>query len=461
MGLIQLGGLGSGLDVNSIIDALVNAERAPKTFALDNQEAELSVTLSGLGGLKSALSEIRASAFSLSLASTFEKKTASLSSQDNISVVGNTSSLPGSYDVEVVSLAQGSEFSSSIFTGGGSTTFGDGSLIFTANGNSFEVDVSATDTLEEIQANINSAGGNFGVSVTVLSDITDGIDTGSVFKVNSSVAGAGNDLVITTGVGSDASLDDLSVNLTQDEFASDAEIKVDGFTSINNTNSFENIIEGVTITAEVINTAGETTTLTVKEDTDSVKTLITSLVDNISNFLDTAAVLGSADKDAPGLLLGDASLRQAESQIRNALTAVVADIESGNNSLTALGITTTSTGSLNLSSSRLSTAVDDSFDTFSELFTNDDGIATRLLDIVDSFAGSDGVIQARESSINGIFERITDERIALDLRVEKLQSRLVQQFSAMDRIVSQFNATASFITQQFANLPGFNSGDDS
>jgi len=461
VGLIQLGGLGSGLDVNSIIDALVNAERAPKTFALDNQEAELSITLSGLGGLKSALSEIRASAFSLSLESTFEKKTASLSSQDNISVVGNTSSLPGSYDVEVVSLAQGSEFSSSIFTGGGSTTFGDGSLIFTADGNSFEVDVSATDTLEDIQANINSAGGNFGVSITVLSNITDGIDTGSVFKVNSSIAGTGNDLVITTGVGSDPSLDDLSVNLTQDEFASDAEIKVDGFSSVNSTNSFDNIIEGVTITAETINTAGETTTLTVKEDTDSVKTLITSLVENISNFLDTATVLGSADKDAPGLLLGDSSLRQAESQIRNALTAVVADIDSDNSSLTSLGITTSSTGSLNLSSSRLSSAINNNFDTFSDLFTNDDGIATRLLDIVDSFAGTDGVIQAREESINGVFERITDERIALDLRVEKLQSRLVQQFSAMDRIVAQFNATSSFITQQFANLPGFNSGDDS
>ncbi len=82
MGLISIGGLGSGLDVSAIVDALVAAERAPKENSLNRLESDVTVTLTGLGGLSAALDELRSAALDLSLTSSFNKRSVSLSSSD-------------------------------------------------------------------------------------------------------------------------------------------------------------------------------------------------------------------------------------------------------------------------------------------------------------------------------------------------------------------------------------------
>ncbi|MEP2788818.1 MAG: flagellar filament capping protein FliD, partial [Kangiellaceae bacterium] len=274
MGLISIGGLGSGLDVSSIIDALVTAERTPKQNSLDRFEADVSVTLTGLGGLRSSLDELRGAALDLSLASSFEKRGVSVSDSSFFSATATSSASAGNYDIEVKQLAAGSEDQSQIFTGGSSTTFGDGTLTFTVGVETFNVDVSATDTLEEIRNNINEATGNDFVSVNLLNNVTDGVDTGSVLIFNSSTTGVGNDLAVTfTG---DASLADLSTGLTQNSAASDATIEIDGFEASSSTNQFTDIIQGVTLDVTKVNTVDSTETLTVSLDTANTKSLITS-----------------------------------------------------------------------------------------------------------------------------------------------------------------------------------------
>lgn len=458
MGSISFGGIGSGIDVNSIIDAIVGAEATPKQAAFARRETDIQLTLSGLGNLRSALSEVRSNLFALTLPSAFNNKTASLSTQDFISVNGGTSAQPGKYDIEVESLAQGSELTSQIFTGGGSTTFAAGTLTFSANGKTFDVVVEATDTLEDIQAKINDDESNFGVTASVLNNVSDGVDTGSLLKLTSNETGTGNDLVVTND---NAALDALSTNLNLDEAASSASIKVDGYQSVGDSNEFKDIIEGVTITAGVVNDPGETTTLTIKQDTESVKSKVTALVAAFNNLISTIQGLSSTDENAPGPLVGDATVRSVESQLRNALTTPVSGVSSDFNSLTSLGITTARDGSLNFSTTRLDKAIDESYSSFEELFTADDGIANRLIDIVDSFAGTTGVIAQREESLNGQIDRINDEREQLALRIESLTIRLQKQFGAMDALVAQYNNTSSFLATQLANLPGFSSGKSS
>ncbi|NVJ49485.1 MAG: flagellar filament capping protein FliD [Gammaproteobacteria bacterium] len=458
MGSISFGGVGSGIDVNSIIDAIVGAEATPKQAAFARRETDIQLTLSGLGNLRSALSEVRSNLFALSLPSAFNNKTAALDTSDFISVSGGTSAQPGKYDIEVESLAQGSESTSGIFTSGGSTTFAAGTLTFSAGGKTFDVVVEASDTLEDIQAKINDDESNFGVTASVLNNVSDGVDTGSVLKLTSNVTGLGNDLTVTND---NAALDDISTNLTVDENASSASIKVDGYQSVGDSNEFTDIIEGVTITAGVVNDPGETTTLTIKQDTESVKSKIANLVAAFNSLVATLQGLSSTDENAPGPLVGDATVRSVESQVRNALVNPVSGINSDFDSLTSLGITTARDGSLNFSTSRLDDAIDESFNSFEELFTSDDGIANRLLEIVDSFAGTTGVIAQREESLNNQIDRINDDREALSLRIEKLTIRLQSQFGAMDALVAQYNNTSSFLATQLANLPGFSSGKNS
>lgn len=458
MGLITIGGLGSGLDVTSIVNALVEAERAPKQNSLDRLETDVTVTLTGLGGLSSALDELRSAALDLSLSSNFSKRSTTVSDNEFYSATATSSASAGTYDIEVTQLALGTISESQVFTSGGSTTFGDGTLTFTIGSETFDVAVAASDTLSDIRNNINEATGNSDlVSVNLLNNVNNGVDTGSVLTFESTTTGTGNDLVVTfTG---DASLADLSTNLTSTQTAIDASIEIDSFTASSSTNKFTDVIDGVTIDIIKQHTAGSTSELSVSLDTASTKGLITGFVTAYNAYIEVSKQLGSADSTAPGLLLGDYTLRQVGSQLRNLFSSPVAQASGDFDSLSAIGISTTQTGELEIDNDVLDLAIANDFEKLDKLFAGDAGFATQLRDLIENYTGSSGVITTREESLNSQLSQIADDRVSLNLRIESLQLRLTKQFSTMDAIVAQLNSTQSYIAQQFENLPGFGKKD--
>lgn len=453
MGLISIGGLGSGLDVASIVEALVNAERAPKENSLNRFEADVTVTLTGLGGLKAALDELSSAALDLSLGSSFSKRSVSISDDSFFTASATSAASAGQYEIEVISLAQGSFQKSNVFTGGSSTTFGTGgTLTFTVGSETFDIVVSASDSLNDIRNNINAATDNELVSVNLLNNVTELPDTGSLLTFDSSTLGAGNDLVVTfTG---DASLADLSTALTSTQSASDSAIVIDGISATSNSNTFTDVIQDITINLTDAN-SGSTETLTVEVDTASTKLLISAFVQAFNAFTEVTKSLGSAESSAPGILLGDSTLRIVSSQVRNLFSSTISSVTGSFNSLSSIGIQSTQQGTLEIDDDALDNAITTSFDQFDELFASEDGFATQLRDLINTYTKSTGVISSRETSLNSQLDRIADDRISLNLRIESLQLRLTNQFAVMDAIVAQFNATRSFITQQFENLPGF------
>ena len=53
-------------------------------------------------------------------------------------------------------------------------------------------------------------------------------------------------------------------------------------------------------------------------------------------------------------------------------------------------------------------------------------------------------------------EDLVKARQDLNVRMDSLEARLVAQFSALDSLVSRFQSTSSFLTQQLSNLPEAN-----
>jgi len=182
MGGISIGGLGSGLDVTSIVDALVEAQRAPKQNSLDRLETSVTFTLTGLNALGAALNELNSAALDLSLSSSFGQRLVTTSSNDFFTATATSNASSGNYNIEVQQLAQGSQHETSILTGGSSTTFGDGTLTFTVGAESFDIEISATDNLQDIRDKINDSADNELVSVNLLNNVSNGVDTGSILR---------------------------------------------------------------------------------------------------------------------------------------------------------------------------------------------------------------------------------------------------------------------------------------
>ena len=88
------------------------------------------------------------------------------------------------------------------------------------------------------------------------------------------------------------------------------------------------------------------------------------------------------------------------------------------------------------------------------MFTASDGVAVRLDGAITPFVQSSGTIDSRTSSLGKQIDDINDQRAALDLRLLALEDRLLEQFIAMDALVSQLQATSSFLDQQFSILQG-------
>jgi len=451
MGLITSAGLGSGLDVESIIEALVNAERAPKENSLNLLEVQTNSQISGLGKLKSALSTLQDSLENLTNAN-FNARTATVADGSQLSVTAKSTATSGTFDVDIIQSAQFTEYSTGTIAGDSATVLGDGNLTFANNnGDNFVISVGATDSLADIVYNINNATDNFGVSATLVNG-----DSGTKIIYRGQDTGADYDFTVTNDNANLAPISDGNGGvLNKDETAVDAEISIAGLSITSQTNTFVEPVLGVDITLDE-DAAPATVTVTVAKDPDTVKTNIQQFVNDYNSFIKVANDLGRADEGLEGELLGDSTLRNITRQISSAISATVASADPSLNSLSIIGISTQTDGTLALDNETLDSLLGTNFDDIGELFYATDGIGTVLDTAIDPYTQFAGFLDTRTDSLRTTLTRIADDRELLDYRVEQIELSLRAKFAAMDTLVSQFSFTGQFLSQQMAALSGNN-----
>ena len=449
MGLITSAGLGSGLDVESIIEALVNAERAPKENSLNLLAAQTNSKISGFGQLKSALSTLQDSLENLN-SQNFNARTATVSDDSQLTVSPKSTATSGNFDVTIVQTAQYTELSTGTIAGDSSTVLGSGNLTLqNANGDSFIVPVGASDSLADIVYNINNASDNFGVSATLVNG-----DSGTKIIYRGTDTGALYDFSVTNDNANLAQISDGNGGaLNQDKTAVDAEISIAGLTITSETNTFVEPVLGVDITLDANAVAG-VVSVQVEKDPETVKENIQQFIDDYNAFITVSNKLGRADKGLEGELLGDSTLRTITRQISSAISATVASADPSLNSLSIIGISTQTDGTLSLNSEDLDSLLATNFDDIGELFYAADGLGTVLDTAIEPYTQFAGFLDSRTDSLKSTLTRIEDDRELLDYRVSQIELSLRAKFAAMDTLVSQFSFTGQYISQQMAALSG-------
>lgn len=183
-------GVGSGINIDSIVKALVDAERAPKTNQLDRLEKATTTRISAMGSLTGALNTFKTAVDSLNKISLFESRTASSSNSSVFKVTAAATAPAGAYSVQVQQLATSSKVALQSVAGGNTATFNSGTLAVSAGNSSFNVNITASNnTLAGMREAINEAGKGSGVNATIISD-----DSGSRLVLSSTKSGAGNDI---------------------------------------------------------------------------------------------------------------------------------------------------------------------------------------------------------------------------------------------------------------------------
>jgi len=464
MPLITSAGIGSGLDLESIISASVDAENVPKMNAFAKKDKSLEVELSSIGEIKSALSKLQDTIKKLADPDNFNKRIANITQPtsddgDLIAVTPTKDITPGNFKIEVLEVAQGSRATSNagLFTSTDDVvTASGGTLSFAAGDKSFDLTLDAGATLADLRDAINDSDDNFGVTANIINTGTE-----SKLVLTSSVSGAGNDLVITND---NADLDNVStdanggapgsggIGIVAGNEAKSAVIKVDGIEITNDTNTFKDAVQDMTITAKRQSIDGETAKLAVSYDRESVTILIDELITNYNNAIGQLGLQSRVGKP----LNSDATVRTLSSQMVNMLSTNLTDAGPFT-SIFDIGLGVDKKGYLEKSTlvRSLNTAMDENFDDIGKAFAGENGVAKQFESFLDNYVSSKGILKQREDNLNTQVTDLEDDVLKHEFRMTELESRLRKQYAGLDVLLAQMQSTQQYLGAQLASLPGF------
>ena len=235
--------------------------------------------------------------------------------------------------------------------------------------------------------------------------------------------------------------------MTTTDAAQNAKFSVDGFLVERSSNVIDDVIQGVTITLK--QKSDNAQTLSVAYDTESVK-------ESVQQFIDAYNEMNSSIRSLrQGNLQGDNSILSIESQFRNVFNSTPTGLNTTLQYLSEIGISTTENGDLSLDSSKLESRLATDYQGVAQLLANDSqGYVYRLHSAADTLLGTNGLIATRKDGLDSQVSDIEDRKLNIQYRMDQVEKRLRSQFSALDSLMSNLNATGNYLTQQLSNLPG-------
>ncbi|MBW3549862.1 MAG: flagellar filament capping protein FliD [Proteobacteria bacterium] len=439
---ISAGGIGSGLDVASIVQQLVAAERAPAAGRIDRSERRLNAEISAIGTLRSAFDALRSAVEKLSSGDSATARKTTVGSDAGFSASASAGAALGTYQVEVLALATAQKLSSTAYTDS-QAVVGTGTLTLTSGETTLDVVIDETNnTLAGIRDAINAAAGGKGVTATIVN-----ADGGAYLVLGATETGAANALTITAS-GGDGGLSALSYNppdattMTVLSAAADAQVKVDGFARTSASNTITDMLEGVTLTLTEA-APGTIQDLTVASDPSVLRGAAKAFVKAYNSALGAIASTTSynTSTQVAAALNGDSLVRTTSRDLRGQVSNSVADLKT-------LGITIDVEGKLTMDDAVFDAALAEDPATAERLFGSETGMAAGIETTLARLLDDDGVFDSRSDSHDSRTESISDQRAALDRRMAQVEARYRAQFTALDTLVAQLQSTSSFLAQQ-------------
>ncbi len=454
-------GLGSGIDTGAIVKALVNADKAAKQGQIDRGAATNKASISGIGTLKSLMAAFTKSMTDLGSKTSpqFPGFAATVSDSKVLTAVAGNTAVNGNYAINVMNLATSSKVASAAFAGGTTSPITDGALTIKQGTSTYNLDIPSGATLQSVRDSINADASlkGAGISANIVTD-----SFGSRLVVGSTTTGAGSDISLsgipeleidgTNVIGTDTSPMTAASAGTIGALAVDANFTVDGMALTSKSNTVDGAVSGMTFKL----LATGPSTVTVAGNNDGLKASIQKFVDSYNALANgiTALTKPSLDDDGnptvAAALTGDALPRSILSAIRGPLSETGAGDEL--TVLAQLGITTDQkTGALNFDNTKFTAAMNDKklSGEVQELFTGDNGLLDRMQKAISPFSETGGILDQRTTSLNKTKNKLSNDQIALDLRVETLTAVLTKKYNDMDTLVGKLKATASNITSMF------------
>lgn len=448
MATLSSPGLGSGIDVRSIIDKLMTVEKQP-LMKIGTRVVELKAQLSAYGSLKSSVSGFRDAIDKLADLEKFKVFKATSSDDAVATVSASSTAARGVYNIEVLRTAENHRMAAGTTYANADTaivgTAGD-KMNISVGGAAFEV-VYGGKTLAGIRDAINSAASNTGVTASILKD-----DVGFRLSLSSNDTGSAKALTVTYSAADPLALTTLNADRNSSGgFTAadlDASVRLEGqYTITSSSNTLTDTVQGVSI---ALQKAG-TTRIRVDRDTSSVEQSVQSMAKAYSDLVATM------NKMRGQVLKSDsAGLGSIESQLRNVLSQE-SEVDGLFSNAFEIGLSTQKNGQLTLDNKILKSAMEKDYDGLAKLFADpNQGLAKRLRTLADSLLETGSMLDGRSEGINSQIRAEEARKASIEQRLTIVEARLTATYNSLDTVVTRMTGTGNLLIQQLSGMTNLN-----
>lgn len=442
---------GSGVDVSSLAQNLVDAERIPRENAINEKISKNEARISGYSAISFMMSELKTALSALQKKDSFNVTTNTVSHPNVLSVTTTASAELGSHTIQVSSLARPEIMMTQGSFGAGSDAlnpvdWGDLKI----NGQTVTVNTMTPDGV------VKAINDNTALGVTAkLVKVGSGANA---YKI--AVTGKlGEDLALTDNPAGDAS---SLFSTTQSH--SQASFAVDGIAYTRNTNSISDVLSGVTLNLR--GTSAEVASLDVARDTSSIKDKLNAIVTayNDANDLLKEVANPKSTLDTYGAtLVSDSTARMVKQQLRSMMTAASSTPGDKVSALWQMGISVDENGKMALDATRLDTALTQNFDDVVKALTGNrnvtggtgatpSGVFGDAVTKINKLVATDGPLLAQSTNADKQNTQYRADLEKLKTRMDGLLQRYTKQFSVMDSFVGQINSQKTSLKSSFEGM---------
>ena len=519
-------GIGSGLDIKSLVDDLAAATKAPREALIARRESANEAKISKLAEVSGAIDSFASALSSLVGGGTlFSQPSVSDTSLFTATALAGARLGSLSAEIEVRELAKAQTLES-VSLASRTDPVGQGDLTLTTASGSFVVSIGAgNDSLDGLAKAINDAAA--GVTASVVTD------SGGARLVIKGATGAANAFTLDVPAGTVSGLERFAygpsvtggMSLAQE--ARDAIVELDGVEVRRSTNSFSDLISGVQIDLKKA-APGSLVSVGLTRPTAAIEQAVQDFVgayNELMKMIAEATAPGASGEG--GALRGDLGVREMQRQLGQLSSAKLSSQGDGPHTLAELGVRTNRDGTLSVDDTRLKAILESDPEGVEALFnpsqyssspflsiasamgrvkpgtytitnvspaagavpaagkidgltasaagsfiiapagsnavglilevkgavtsatvTVDPGLGGALQAIRDALRSSHGPFTATQDRLSAESKAIAKDREIMEQRAEKYHDQLLTTFTAMDRQVSAFKATQSYLEQQ-------------
>lgn len=441
----------SGLPITDLLEKLQDSENT-KLTPLATKQAANTAKITAYGTVKSTVTALQTAATALSKAATFGAVKATVSGS-GVAAATDSTATAGSYQINVTSLATAQSLATTGVADKTAAISGSGTMNITNGaGKTFNIAIADGSSLNDIKTAINNA--KTGMTASVVSTG----DTTNPYRLVMTASATGTDAAVTTsfsGTGDLSTLLSTSGNggsMTELQAAKNASLTVNSMTITSQSNTIKDAAQGVTMT---ISQTG-TSTISVAQDTDTIKASITAFVTAYNAMVtsNTSLTAYNADSTLSGKLLGDGTLRGIQSDIRSAINTTQPGVFSN---MAQFGVALGADGKLTVDDTKLTAALTDSPSDVATFFsgstaTGGTGFAKTLTTKLTTILQSGGKLDTAITGLQTTNKSLEDQYERLEDTIAATMARYKTQFTALETNVTSMNNTMTYLTQQFAAM---------